>query len=710
MNPAYSPRPRVVFRFGPFTLDPEAKVLLRDGRSVRLTRKAVETLLVLVENSGRVVTKAELMAAVWPDRVVEEANLVQNIAVVRRALAVEQGQPGHIETFPGRGYRLVGPVEAVEEEPALELPPAPSRARRLRRLSWALPAAAFLAAVVWLALSWWPGAGLPEFRRIPVTRLAGKEFHPAISPDGTAVAFVWEQEPEQPAQIWVISSSEASPRQVSRTPNRHVSPAWSPDGRALAFLRLTDAGGEVVIASVSGGVERNLGGGLPTRFGLAHRHLDWSPDGQRLAVDDAPSPGEPLGIFLISVATGERQRLTRVEPPFIGDVDPRFSPDGRRLAFVRIFHRARQELFVVPADGGPPRQLTFDGRQISGHDWTADGKWLVFGSDRDGSFKLWRLHPEAPHPAETVAFAGIYADYPIQLSIGRAAEALVYSVLPQDLNIWRLDLGLARQGRPGWTRVIASPVMDASPQYSPAGDRIVFRSDRSGEEQLWVASADGADPVQVTRGRLRPSVGRWAPGGRSIVFNDSQDTRLYLAIEEEGGRWRTRDLGATGLHPIFSPDGTAIFAGGETGIVRIPAAGGAAERLTEFSARSLGASRDGRLIYFVREPAGTSLWALDTENRQVSKVLDGLVPYCSSCWAVAADGIYYLGSPANLPDRQAIFFLDFATGRTRLLIEYPEPLPPIGAGPFSLSPDGRYLLAVRAEPANSDIVRVEPFR
>ena len=711
MPPARTTRARQVLTFGSYCLDTTAKVLLRNGEPVHLSRKAVETLLVLVENCGRVVPKAELMAAVWPDRVVEEANLAQNIAVVRKALGAEPGEPGHIETFPGRGYRILGPVSSAAETPA-PIPDAKTPARRVRRL-WFAGAAVLVVAAgigVWLGPGWRSPTEPREFRRTPVTRFAGKEYQPAVSPDGSQVAFVWEQEPHKPAQIWVQAAGDTQPRQVSQGPGRHSSPAWSPDGRALAYLRLSETTGEIVIASFPGGSERSLTGVFPTRFGLPHRHLDWSPDGRLLAVDDAASATEPLGIFLVSVATGEKERLTDVEAPYIGDVEPRFSPDGRRVAFIRVFHRARQELYFVPSQGGQPEQLTADAKQISGHDWMADGRWLAFGSDRDGSFKLWKIRPEAPAPRETIAFTGIYADYPIQPSIGRTAPVLVYSVLPQDFNVWRLDLREAQKGNPDWARVIASPVMDASPQYSPDGGRIVFRSDRSGEEQLWVAHADGSNPLQITQGHLRPSVGRWSPDGRSIVFNNSQDTSIHIATEEERGRWTTRGLGVLGIHPVFSPNGKWIYAGSPAGILRIPAAGGAPERLGETNALSLGISADGRSVYFVREPAGASLWVLDTESKEMSKVLDGLVPYCSSCWAVAPDGVYYLRAEGRPQERQAVHFREFATGRDRLVVEYPEPLLPIGSGPFSLSPGGRYLLCVRVDPSNSDIVRVEPFR
>ncbi len=155
---------RRIYNFGPFSIDVTAKVLLRDGEPVRLSRKAVETLLVLVESSGRVLTKEELIAAVWPDRVVDEANLTQNIAVVRKALGAERGSPGYIETFAGRGYRLVGPVTLIEEPAGTEDSHGTSVPVRLRRSWLGLGSALFavgaviVAASIWFALSRRPAA------------------------------------------------------------------------------------------------------------------------------------------------------------------------------------------------------------------------------------------------------------------------------------------------------------------------------------------------------------------------------------------------------------------------------------------------------------------------------------------------------------------------------------------------------------------------
>ena len=102
------------FEFGPFRVDPVERVLLREGEFVALTSKLFDLLLLLVENSGRVVEKDRLMSEVWPDTFVEEGNLTQNISVLRKALKDDGHQ--YIQTVPRRGYRFVGHVRGVVDE------------------------------------------------------------------------------------------------------------------------------------------------------------------------------------------------------------------------------------------------------------------------------------------------------------------------------------------------------------------------------------------------------------------------------------------------------------------------------------------------------------------------------------------------------------------------------------------------------------------
>lgn len=114
-------RRRNVFQFGPFCLDIRERVLLRDGRLVPLAPKALSTLVVLVRNMGHVMEKDVLMAEVWPDEIVEEGNLSQQIFILRKALGETNGNPTYIETIPRRGYRFVAPVSEIREEDDPEL-------------------------------------------------------------------------------------------------------------------------------------------------------------------------------------------------------------------------------------------------------------------------------------------------------------------------------------------------------------------------------------------------------------------------------------------------------------------------------------------------------------------------------------------------------------------------------------------------------------
>ena len=104
---------RRAYRFGPFHLDVRERRLSRGGEVIPLRLKVFDTLLVLVENAGRLVTKQELLDTVWPATTVEENNLNHNVSVLRKALGEKATGQQYIETVPRVGYRFVAPVDAA---------------------------------------------------------------------------------------------------------------------------------------------------------------------------------------------------------------------------------------------------------------------------------------------------------------------------------------------------------------------------------------------------------------------------------------------------------------------------------------------------------------------------------------------------------------------------------------------------------------------
>ncbi len=255
---------REVYEFGKFRLDPIGKLLYRGEEPLHLTRKAVETLLVLVQNASQVVPKEEILSAVWPGRVVEEANLTQNISVIRKTLSVAAGDPGYIETFPGRGYRLEGPVSqsrvefAQSAQPALpaqlplpaeqtppEKPPQSSRFLAIAASVLALLAFGFL-------LVWTTGRVLRNHAPsvgglLPVTRMPGKEFQPAISPDARSLAFLWARSGDSSPRLWIRNLETGEQHEIPSAPGHHSSPCWSPDSKQVAYLRIGPRSTEVLL-------------------------------------------------------------------------------------------------------------------------------------------------------------------------------------------------------------------------------------------------------------------------------------------------------------------------------------------------------------------------------------------------------------------------------------------------------------------------------
>jgi len=121
-----------LYEFGSFRLDPANRQLLNEGRPLSLTPKALEILIVLVQNGNRLTTKEELMRKVWPDSFVEEANLTVNISALRRLLGETVDGEQYIQTVPKSGYRFSVPVTELQPEPQGVTTEVPADARAER--------------------------------------------------------------------------------------------------------------------------------------------------------------------------------------------------------------------------------------------------------------------------------------------------------------------------------------------------------------------------------------------------------------------------------------------------------------------------------------------------------------------------------------------------------------------------------------------------
>src|SRR5882724_9780591 len=122
------PKEQEVYEFGPFSLDAIERVLRRDGNPLNLTPKGFDTLLFLIRNHGRVLTKEELLQEIWPDTFVEDVNLAVNISILRKLLGDSQGGRDYIETIPRRGYRFIVEVRktvSVADETLSAIPLVP---------------------------------------------------------------------------------------------------------------------------------------------------------------------------------------------------------------------------------------------------------------------------------------------------------------------------------------------------------------------------------------------------------------------------------------------------------------------------------------------------------------------------------------------------------------------------------------------------------
>jgi len=557
---------------------------------------------------------------------------------------------------------------------------------------------------------------LPPVKVVPFTSFPGRETWPVFSPNGDQVAFTWDGTAGDNFDLYVKLVGAGEPLRLTSHPGVDNSPAWSPDGKYIAFTRSYQGQSAIYTVPALGGSERKLlqlGLG-PAWFG--YPMVVWSADGRWLAFTDESSPQGVPGIFLLSVETLEKRRLTSPPAQSLGDWWPAFSPDDKTLAFIRQISEGVSDVYLTPVDGGESRRLTLNGAGVMGLNWTPDGGSIVFKSTLgEGRLRLWRMSASggASEPLAVGADVVWSVTGNSPPSISRHGHRLAYVQSMDDTNIWRVDVpGSAARTSPP-TKLISSTQYECGPQFSPDGKRIVFQSTRSGFGELWACDSDGANPTQLTSAAPHGAgTARWSPDGRHIAFDSRPEGHadIFVMSAEGGSPRRLTTDPANDVVPSWSRDGRWIYfssnRGGTRQVWKAPEEGGQAIQVTKRGGFAAFESADGRVLYYAKFDS-PGLWRVPVGGGEESLVCDRLRPGYWGAWAVADKGIYFINPEAE--PRAAIEFFSFATGQTTriaLLEKEPAKFTPN----LTLSPDGRSILYTQLDQSGNDIMLVENFR
>jgi Tol biopolymer transport system component/DNA-binding winged helix-turn-helix (wHTH) protein len=609
-TPQSSPTPPIpgLIRFGNFEVDTHASELRRGGIKIKLSGQPFDVLVALLEKPGQVVTREELHDKLWSQGTFVDFEHGLNKAVnkVREALGDDADNPRFIETLPRRGYRFLAPVVTqVSMEAPVENPPADNKqnalthsqagAEKSRRRVWLWTSGAIATAIAAAIIASQPPRSPRVLRYTQLTNDGLQKNR--LATDGSRIYFDEQSahEHEFLAEVSVKGGvvTRLAPLAMDSGPNMDLSPVldYSPT-RSELLIRTGIAMSPLSAISVTGGT-------APRRLGdIIAEDAAWSPDGQSIAFSRA----NEIDIAKADGSDSRKLAMLQGDPMYL-----RWSPDGKVLRFTfwpeRTFLAGSSSIWEIARDGSNLRAVFPDWRVRNdyGGTWTADGKYFLFRSIRNGRGSIFAIRENrdllertVPQPVELttgpMSFAtpvpspdgkqiftegfldrgelmrydsrrrtwehylsGISA---VDLDFSRDGEWVTYVLVPEG-TLWRSRVDGSER-----LQLTISPLRTALPRWSPDGKTIAFMGLEPGE--LWtifMVPADGGKTEQLLSDKELYANPDWSSDGSQLVFGESDYFPKAIHILDLKSR-RVSDMpGSAGLFsPRWSPDGRSIIA------------------------------------------------------------------------------------------------------------------------------------------------------
>jgi Tol biopolymer transport system component/DNA-binding winged helix-turn-helix (wHTH) protein len=711
---------QLTYQFDRFQIDTDGFRLLRDGSPVTLEPKALQLLIFLVANRGRLLEKQQLLDAVWGELSVTENALTRAIALLRRALGDDTKQPRFIETVPTLGYRFICSVQELESH-AGSSPAAPISAgskphRHFARGRLALAAALVFAIAAGLAVFFLQpkrgGRALPGGHRrriVQVTFSNGLDVFPSFSPDGNSIAYSSDHSGKLEIYVRQISLNGGEV-QITNDGGANIEPAFSPDGQWIAY-HSKNKGGVWIVPSL-GGTPRKV-----TDFGS---HPAWSHDGSRLAfesgdigaiIETEVGSSPDSSIWIVSLSDGSLQQVTRKSDTpgeqMFGHSSPQWTAADRRLVF-----SASGALWSVQADGRDPRRLA---PGVFAYDPVLDAEHdrVLFMGSNGSEYGIWELRMDdrgvALGPPQLLH--GVPLGIGHYLAVSRDGRRLAFVMLTTHDNLYSISSGESEAKTAAPEPVTQDTRMrKTNPTFSPDGKWVAFGVAQVGRpNQIWIASIDGKRAHQIPVGQscgnaawvMNNKLSYWTfNGGATRLWNwdieENKATEIFKAPSANMGFMR------------LSPDGkAAAFQRSTDGVINawtISIPEGHARQIT-FDHRMAGWpvwSHDGKtLAVEVRTGFSTNIGLTTPQGGTITPLTHDAAQNWPYSWSPNDSKIAFAGFRNGVWN---VFSVEHQTGAEKQLTHYASPN--IFVRYPDWSPDGKHIVYEYGE-SNGNIWMLE---
>ncbi len=486
--------------FGDWCFRINESELIRDGDCIRLQPRIAKLLTKFVLHPNQVISREQLIDYIWGQKAVNEDALSRCIAELRAILKDKSANPQFIETIPKKGYRFICPIRESVSKSGQSIKSKPIKGVLVAVAAITLIAILCLVAVKLIA---------PNDQKISLqaalvsaTRISAdkdRKYQPQLSNAGDKIAYSVAQDGN--FVIKIIDRKGAHQQTIAEPGFHLMSPKFSPADDKLYVARFKGNACDVYSYNLlTKQKQQFVSCAVPEAASL----LDLSPDGRYLAYvapersieNDSNKAVINSSIWILDIESGSQTQLSVPINPQGFDTSPRFSPDGKALAFIRGSSSIRNiylmdfepETFVSHSlQQIPAIALTEDAGYISHVDWLKDNRNLIFDSNKQGDRSLWLLDR---HSRKQQALGARDALHP---SLDRANQGLVFHEVNYNANIWQTELATGSQSKP----LIQSIKYNNFPKYAPDGNSIVFVSNRKGKASVWLYDAVTQSQVEM---------------------------------------------------------------------------------------------------------------------------------------------------------------------------------------------------------------------